>query len=225
MDVMELMRARHSVRAYESRPVEEEKVALLEAELAACNAQGGLRMRAVFGEKGAFSSAMAKYGKFSGVENYIAVVAEKGAKGAAVRAGYYGERAVLAAQALGLNTCWAVMTFSKRKAKKYAALQRGEKLLCVIAFGYGKTQGVPHRSKPLAKVINAPEDAPAWFVRGAEAALLAPTAMNGQKFLFTLLPGGTVRLENGGFCAALDRGILKYHFELGAGKENFRWEE
>ena len=34
-----------------------------------------------------------------------------------------------------------------------------------------------------------------------------------------------VRLENGGFCAALDRGILKYHFELGAGKENFRWEE
>ena len=69
MDVMELMRARHSVRAYESRPVEEEKVALLEAELAACNAQGGLRMRAVFGEKGAFSSAMAKYGKFSGVEN------------------------------------------------------------------------------------------------------------------------------------------------------------
>ena len=225
MDVMELMRARHSVRAYESRPVEEEKVALLEAELAACNAQGGLRMRAVFGENGAFSSAMAKYGKFSGVENYIAVVAEKGAKGAAVRAGYYGERAVLAAQELGLNTCWVAMTFSKGRAKKFASVQKGEKLICAIALGYGKTQGVPHRGKPLAEVLDAPEDAPAWFVRGAEAALLAPTAMNGQKFLFTLLPEGRVRAQSSGFYAALDRGILKYHFELGAGKENFRWEE
>ena len=225
MDVMELMRARHSVRAYESRPVEEEKAALLEAEIAACNAESGLRLQAVFGEKEAFSSAMAKYGKFSGVENYIAVIADRGGKEASERAGYYGERIVLKAQELGLNTCWVAMTFSKGRAKKFASVQKGEKLICAIALGYGKTQGVPHKSKPLEKVISAPENAPGWFVRGAEAALLAPTAMNGQKFLFTLLPEGRVRAQSSGFYAALDRGILKYHFELGAGKENFRWEE
>ena len=57
-----------------------------------------------------------------------------------------------------------------------------------------------------------------------EAALLAPTAMNRQNFYLTL-EGNTVRLRSGGACAAVNRGILKYQFELGAGTEHFQWGE
>ena len=74
---MEPMQARHSVRAYTDRAIEPEIREKLEAELAACNSAGGLNMRLVFDEPKAFSSFMAKYGKFSGVRNYVAIVGKK----------------------------------------------------------------------------------------------------------------------------------------------------
>ena len=59
--------------------------------------------------------------------------------------------------------------------------------------------------------------------KGVEAALLAPTAVNQQKFYLTL-DGNKVKAKAGlGPCAKMDLGIVKYHFELGAGKENFEW--
>ena len=67
---------------------------------------------------------------------------------------------------------------------------------------------------------------PEWFGRGLKAALLAPTAMNQQRFRFTLLPDDTVRAESrGGSYSHVDLGIVKYHFQLGAGRESFRWAE
>lgn len=57
-----------------------------------------------------------------------------------------------------------------------------------------------------------------------EAALLAPTAMNQQKFTLHR-ENRTVSAKAGsGFYTKIDLGIVKYHFELGAGKENFAWE-
>lgn len=64
---------------------------------------------------------------------------------------------------------------------------------------------------------------PEWFQKGVKASLLAPTAMNQQKYKFTL-NGNHVLAETGkGFYTKIDLGIAKYHFELGAGKENFSW--
>lgn len=81
-------------------------------------------------------------------------------------------------------------------------------------------QGVPHTSKPMGQLCKAPADAPAWFTRGAEAALLAPTAMNQQKFTLELLPDGRVKATAGkGFYTKLDLGIVKYHFESASGKK------
>ena len=52
------------------------------------------------------------------------------------------------------------------------------------------------------------------------AAMLAPTAMNQQKFRFELLPDGTVKAACGsGFYTKLDLGIVKYHFEAVTGKK------
>ena len=193
------------------------------AGFSACREAGGLNMKLVFDEPKAFSTFMARYGKFSGVRNYV-VVAGKKADDLNGRAGYWGEKFVLAAQSLGLNTCWVALTFGKGAAKKFAGLGRGDKLVCAVALGYGKTQGVAHKSRPLDEVVGS-KDAPEWFLRGAEAALLAPTAVNQQKFRFTLAGERAVRAERtGGLYSDIDLGIVKYHFEQGAGRENFDWE-
>ena len=224
MDLQQAMRARHSVRAYTDAPIPQEAAATLRAALDADNARYGLKMRLLTDVPTAFRSFFAHYGKFKNVKNYIALVGAP-APDLSVRAGYCGERAVLLAQTLGLNSCWVALTFSKRAVRRVLGMERGDKLVCVIALGYGQTQGVPHRSKPAAKVMRA-QDPPAWFLSGVEAALLAPTAVNQQKFRFTRVGERGVRAEcTGGFYGEVDLGIVRCHFELGAGAEHFDWAD
>lgn len=65
---------------------------------------------------------------------------------------------------------------------------------------------------------------PSWFETGVKTALLALTAMNQQKFKF-ILNDNTVKVKPGlGFYTKLDLGIVKYHFEIGAGTNNFIWQ-
>lgn len=217
MTLEEAVFARHSVRAYTGEPIAEDAAAVLKEETEACNREGGLAIRLVQNEPKAFKSFLARYGKFSGVTSYFAIAGEQ-ADDLQERAGYYGERLVLKAQALGLNTCWAALTFGKGAVKKAAGLKKGEKLVCVIAVGYGKTQGATRKSKTFDDVAVA-KDAPDWFKKGVELALLAPTATNQQKFRF-ILEGDTVRAEStGGFYDKIDLGIVKYHFETGSGRK------
>ena len=220
MDLWQAMQARHSVRQYLDRPIEPQLLKTLREEVARCNEEGDLHLQLIAEEPEAFSGFMAHYGKFSGVSNYFALVGKKSGD-LMEKLGYYGERLVLFAQTLGLNTCWVALTFSKRKCK--AEIERGEKLGLVISLGYGATQGHPRPSKTAAEVSRA-ENAPDWFLRGVEAALNAPTAVNQQKFFFTLNEDGSVSAKaTGGVYSDVDLGIVKYHFELGAGKENVRW--
>ena len=220
MNVMEAMTARHSVRQYEDKAIEPEKLAALEQEITACNQEGGLHIQLVKDEPKAFDGFMAHYGKFSGVRNYIALIGPKGAD-LDEKCGYYGERLVLLAQMLGLNTCWVAMTYSKIRTA--FTVNAGEKLCVVIALGYGKTQGVAHKSKTFEEVAQVSGEVPAWFRSGVEAALLAPTAMNQQKFQLTLNGDQLTAKAGTAFYSKVDLGIVKYHFELGAGKENFSW--
>ncbi len=222
MNILEAMERRHSVRRYLDKPIPSGLRERLQAEIDACNREGNLHMQLICDEPAAFSGAMARYGRFTGVQNYIAVAGMK-APDLNERAGYYGERVVLLAQQLGLNTCWVALTFSKRKAR--FTLEDGEKLVLVIALGYGATQGSPHRSKPMSQLARCPGSMPDWFRRGTEYAQLAPTAVNRQNFLLELTGDRTVRAKalRGGY-ARLDLGIVKYHFEQAAGQENFTWE-
>ena len=220
MDLMEAMNARHSVRQYETKELTDEQTAALRAEIDACNWESGLHIQLVTGEPKAFDSLMAHYGKFSGVTNYIALIGPKGPS-LDETCGYYGERLVLLAQQLGLNTCWVAMTY--KKIPSAFQVSSGEKLTVVIALGYGKTQGVPHKSKPLSDVASYDGAMPDWFKHGVEAALLAPTAMNQQKFRFSAHGDQVTATAGRGFYSKVDLGIVKYHFEIGAGKENFSW--
>ncbi len=221
MNITEAMEARHSVRQYTAQPLGQDVISALEREIASCNQESGLHIQLVTNEPQAFDGFMAHYGNFSGVTNYIAMIGKKG-DFLDEKCGYYGERLVLLAQQLGLNTCWVAMTYSKIRTA--FQVEKGEKLCVVIAIGYGKNQGVPHRSKGIQDVAKAEGAMPEWFQNGVKAALLAPTAMNQQKFQFSL-KGSRVSAKAGlGFYTKLDLGIAKYHFELGAGKEGWEWD-
>ena len=220
MDLIQAMQERHSVRAYTDRPIEGKTAEKLRDFVRRCAGESGLRLELVTDEPTAFDGPMAHYGKFSGVRNYIAVVGPKG-PGLEEACGYYGEKVVLKAQQLGLNTCWVAMTYSKIRSA--FSVGEGEKLCIVISLGYGKTQGVPHKSKAIEKVAKTDGPAPDWFTSGVEAALLAPTAMNQQKFQFTLTDDKVSVRAGVGFYTKIDLGIVRYHFEAGAGKEHFTW--
>ena len=221
MTELEAIYARHSVRRYTDRPVWGEVEVQLREEIRRCNEESGLRMQLITDEPEAFGSILAHYGLFKGVRNYIAIVGRE-TKELPEKAGYYGERIVLKAQMLGLNTCWVAATYSKRKSR--IAVAEGERVVCVITVGYGATQGRPHRNRPVSALCRVErEPAPDWFWRGVEAAMLAPTAVNRQQFCM-IWTGETVKAQaTAGGLAHLDLGIVKYHFEVGAGKGNFNW--
>lgn len=220
MDLMQAINARHSVRQYLDKPLERDIIAELEKEIELCNSESGLHIQLVTNEPKAFSGFMAHYGKFDGVSNYIALIGKK-TKDFEEKCGYYGERLTLKAQQLGLNTCWVAMTYSKIKGAY--TVDKGEKLCVVIALGYGKTQGTAHKSKTIEQIARAEGNMPEWFKNGVEAALLAPTAMNQQKFMLELKGNKVMAKAGSGFYTELDLGIVKYHFEIGAGKDNFEW--
>lgn len=221
MTIQEAIMARHSVRQYLDIPLKQDELAELKMEIDACNRESGLHIQLVANEPKAFDGTMARYGKFSGVSNYLALVGKAG-PGLQEACGYWGERLVLKAQTMGLNTCWVALTFNK--VKSAYTLNDGEKLAAVIALGYGANQGVPHKSKAMDEVARTAGEMPDWFRAGMEAVLLAPTAMNQQKFLFQLEDGKVSARPGHAFYVKMDLGIAKYHFELGAGKENFQWE-
>lgn len=220
MELIQAMQERHSVRQYTEKPLDPVVKQTLEQEIAQCNQEGGLHIQLVCNEPKAFESFMAHYGKFSSVTNYIVLVGKKG-EHLEERCGYYGERLVLKAQQLGLHTCWVGMTYKKIPAA--FRVEKGEKLTVVLALGYGKTGGVAHKSKEATAVSNVSDTTPDWFRAGVEAALLAPTAMNQQKFMLTYHNGKVSAKAGFGFYTKIDLGIVKYHFEVGAGKEKNIW--
>ena len=229
MTLLEAIQARHSVRKYKDEPIPEEVLAVLRNKVWEINRQAGLHVQLVTGEPKAFSGLIC-YGTFSGVTNYFVMAGKKG-EDLDEKIGYYGEQLVLLAQTLGLNTCWAGVSYSKIPGTY--ELEDGEKIGCYIALGYGQTQGSGHKIKDIREVSNASDLTPMWFKKGVDAALLAPTAVNQQKFYlefvgfkdFSKLPKVVAKpvFSMIGY-SKMDLGIVKYHFEIGAGESNFEWD-
>lgn len=215
MDIMNVIKQRHSVRQYTDKEIESNKQKILNELITEINNKTGHHIQIFYNEPKCFDSMMAHYGKFINVRNYIALVGKKSAD-LSESLGYYGEEIVLKAQELGLNTCWVAMSHGKSAAE----INHGEKQVCIISLGYGENQGVEHKSKSLNEVCNYKQGMPEWFLKGMDAVLLAPTAMNQQKFNFKLQDDGKVYATCGmGFYTKLDLGIVKYHFEVVSGKK------
>lgn len=222
MTLQEAVEARHSVRAYTDRPLSDEFIGVLNNKIAELNDESGLHIQLVCNEPKAFSGIIAKYGKFRCVQNYIVMAGVK-SDTLDEQIGYYGELLVLTAQTLGLNTCWVGLSYTKVPGTYI--LNEGEIIRAYIAIGYGETQGVGHKVKSVSQVSNASDQTPTWFRRGVESALLAPTAVNQQKFFFEYVDGAVRahrKMSLIGF-TQIDLGIVKCHFEVGAGTQNFEW--
>ena len=227
MTLQEAIAARRSVRKYINKPIPHDIIDILQTKTEECNNLGNLHIQLVTNEPKAFKGKMA-YGTFSGVTNYFAMVGKK-ADSLSERIGYYGEQLVLLAQTLGLNTCWVGLTYNK--VKEAYSIEEGEKLCCMIALGYGNDPGRNLKRKTPKLVSNVSDITPKWFNDGVAAALLAPTAVNQQRFYFEYLEpqdGNKHKVKaKRGFSLVgytkMDLGIAKLHFEIGAGKENFDW--
>lgn len=224
---MEAIEARHSVRSYIEKPLADEAVEALRAAIAVVNEETNLAIQLVLDEPRAFSGFKARLVNFTGVRNYLALVGPE-CKELDGILGYYGEKLVLLAQSLGLNSCWVGGTY--KVVNRAYNVDLGQKLSAVVALGYGADSGVPHKSKAPGEACPDYDRMPDWFQRGVQAALLAPTALNQQKFSFALVseeagvPLVQASTKRGAF-TKMDLGIAQCHFEIGAGNADFAWTE
>ena len=192
----------------------------LNARITENNKKYNLHLALVVGNSDGIGS-MAKLLLSKTVNNYI-VLAGVDAPNLDEKLGYCGADLILYAQTLGLNTWWVGGMFNGKGALKNLN-NKNVRVNGVIAIGYGKTQGVPHRSKTAAEISRYNGKTPQWFVDGVDALLYAPTALNKQPYVVSG-DGNKVSISAGnGHFSGIDLGIGKYHFEVGAGKENFEW--
>ena len=221
MGSLDTIRARHSVRSYEERGLSKEDAAKLRSVVSRCAKESGLDIQLVTDNPEAFQ-VVARFGVIRGASTHVAFVTKGNESDEAI--GYWGQKIVLAAQEMGLNTCW-VMMMARKKSK--AKVPAGMRIRIGIAVGYGKNQGTPHKSKPVDELVAVEEGTPTpqWFETAAEAAMLAPTAMNHQNFHITLLADGqTVRIETKPSGAnVIDLGIVKRNFEEAANETGATW--
>lgn len=221
MTMKEAMAARHTVRRYTARPLEGETLQRLEERIAQNNQTHGLQLRLVT-ENAQALPAVIRLTMAKNVRNYI-VLAGPPSDTLEESIGWCGADLMLYAQTLGLNSWWIGGTYSRGAAQAAAGLEPGVRVLGVLAVGYGQTQGTPHKSKQAGEISAYQGQPPQWFTEGVNALLLAPTALNKQAFAVRG-EGNTVTLHcNSGIFSGVDLGIGRYHFELGAGRENFCW--
>lgn len=225
MTELEAIRQRHSVRNYKSDKISPDTIAKLQEMIDTCNKEGNLHFQLCEEAGNTYNRLLNRAMGLGSAPSVIACIgsdtpgAPAGPFGPTAnsideRIGYYGEKIVLFAQSLGLNTCWAG-TYNKNGVP--ATINPGERLVITIAIGYGATPGKQRKSKTKLQVTSGKDPKPDWFDFGTEMALLAPTALNQQKFDIRLNEDDTVTFtDKGGTLSKIDLGIVKYHFEVGA---------
>ena len=166
---------------YQDKPIPDEIRKQLKELTDQCNKEGELHIQIIYDEPDCFNSRMAHYGRFENCRNYIAMIGRK-SQGLEERCGYYGEKIVLKAQELGLNTCWVALTHGKSKA----VIAPDEKEVIIIALGYGKTQGVARKSKDASAVSNAAPDSPEWNALLAASTRIGPGGAGVSTFMSPL---------------------------------------
>ncbi len=213
MSELEAIKERHSVRNYKLEKIHPQKVDQIKEKIDELNVEGNLHLQFIEDAGNTYNRLI---NRMAGLGTAPSVIACVGPDDATLeqRIGYYGEKLVLFAQELGLNTCWAG-TFNKKNIG--AEIKDGEKLVISIAIGYGQDKGRPRKSKTMEQVVEAKGERPLWFNKGVEMALLAPTAINQQKFAIRLNEDETVDfIDKGGIFSQVDLGIVRCHFEIGA---------
>lgn len=216
---MGIVRARHSVREYTDKALEGEVLEALRAEIEDVRKESGLDIQLVLDNPEVYN-VVARFGLIHGCTASIAFLSEGPARD--VEIGYWGQRIVLRAQELGLNTCWVALC-NRKKSK--AELREGRSVRLIAAIGYGVNGGYDRKTKSIDELSSTAGERPAWFDVAMEAAQLAPTALNAQNFHVELLEDGeSVRITSkpGGW-RQVDEGIVRRNFEIGANETGATW--
>ena len=219
----EAIKARHTVKVYKKKPIPADVAKQLNERIKALNEGLDVFMSLVTNDSSALNAAY-RIAMTKNVNNYI-VLSGKNEKDLEEKLGYGGADIMLYAQTLGLNTWWVSGTFNKGNAREKGGIPGTNLIKGIIIIGYGENNGIPHKSKKPSEVsLYNGRSQPFWFIRGVGAALLAPTSLNRQAFMIRCT-GDKVSIScDKGPYSDLELGIIKYHFEIGAGRENFVYE-
>lgn len=222
MELLQAIQQRHSVHKFTNEKINDKIGQQLQEFIEQCNKESNCNFILKLNEPHSLNKKLFNYGDIENCKNYIILIEDKTCNEEKV--GYFGQKIVLKIQQLGLNSAW--LSLSIFKNKKLFKLKKDEKLNLIIAFGYGAYHGIEHKSKSIEKLISVKGIMPEWFRKGMEAVVLAPSAINQQKFKFILKENNIVKAKAlTAFYSKYDLGIAKYHFEIGAGIENFSWED
>ncbi|MBW3092499.1 nitroreductase family protein [Bifidobacterium sp. 82T10] len=245
--LIDAINIRTSVRAYDKDPIDEDTARQLSMTLDAVNMLGGLNMQLILNQPAVFAAAN-ESGHLTNAANLIAVVGPKDDPEARERAGFYGERAVLAATLRGLGTLWVGGSWDREEAAKHCRITKSEELYLGIVIGHPEHH-LTYTSTSYADLVERQRThrptksyeqftagmtdeeraaAPDWFRAGVEAAMKAPSGMNRQPITFTYnAADGTAAAhidpasDNGE--TFNDLGIAKLHFQIGAGAGDWAW--
>ncbi|MFW5711179.1 MAG: nitroreductase family protein [Spirochaetia bacterium] len=226
---------RHSRRKYSSTPIETDKLEQLDELIDELNRNTtGARIALVRTHDGSiFSGIRGGYGIIKGPPAYLAFIADPQSAGSYEGLGFIGEAAVLEATTLKLGTCWVSGTFDPQAAAGKLELAAQERLVAVSPLGYPQdsytlTEKVmsgfagSRKRKPLQQICTGEplSQWPVWAKKAAEAARIAPSAMNRQPWIFRYdghnLIVETAGADNGRYSKRLDCGIALRHLLVGA---------
>jgi len=222
MKMIEAMYKRHTVRKYLDKNLPDSFIDVINERIEENNQKLLLNMKLIIKDSFAIPVLFRLF-MCKGVKNYI-ILCGNHAKDLEERIGYAACDLMLFAQTLGLNTWFVSGTYNKFHVSKKV---KKSQVLGILVIGFGANDGRPHKEKrtPLEVSSYMGNDAPEWFNNGVEATLYAPTALNRQEYKI-VGNGNMVKIDmDDGMYRGMDKGIIKYHFELGAGKENFEWEK
>ena len=230
---------RVSQRAYDGRPVEDEKIELLRACLDAANAAEPCLDFQLYGPLDDAGKAVGINRRmFAGCFHWYAALVCDMNDIAFEKCGYYGEQLILLASHLGLGTCWVAGTFDREAT--HAEIGDGQGLLAIVPIGYAPDKtpfvqrkirsGVRSRTKKPAETVESDmpyAELPAWVRAGAEAIIAGPSAVNQEPVVLTWRDGRlTARFivrKTRPEVTAADFGIAKLDFERLCGRPG-RWD-
>ena len=218
MEIEELIKNRHSVRRYKDIKLKDSDITKINEYIKEIN-QNDLSFELVTNQN-IFKNLILGYGFIKGCNNYI-IMGGKDNELLEEKVGYFGEELVLKLLDLGIQSCFVGGTYKKKKVKN--ELKDGYRNVLVLAIGYGENNGKLAKTKTFDD-ISISKDVPDWYKKGIELVLLAPSAVNQKKWEFEFIAPNQVRIKSFGIhFPKVDLGIAKYHFEIGAGKDNFKW--
>ncbi|PJM79214.1 nitroreductase family protein [Bifidobacterium scaligerum] len=246
--LIDAINIRTAVRAYDNEPIDDDTARQLEMTLQPLNLIADLNIQLVRDQPKVFAEANAS-GHLTNAANYLAIVGPKNDDEAKERAGFYAERAVLAATLRGLGTLWVAGSWDRAEAARHCRVTGAQELYLGVVIGHPENH-LEYQAKSYEELVEAQrthrstktfeqftagmqqderDAAPAWFKSGVEAAMKAPSAMNRQPVLFTYNAADDTAAAHidpaagDEHWALNDLGIAKLHFQIGAGQGQWAW--